>query len=78
MHRGSIIIASRLGIIGISQEDKIREEVCMMNRSDFNTSALWMRIYGEANDCVAVLNINPGRVMIEIDDRVLKNVMTNK
>ena len=78
MCRGSIMIASRLGIIGISQENFIREKVCMMNRSDLNTSTLSMRIYGGANKCVAVLNINPGRVMIEIDDRVLKNVMTNE
>jgi hypothetical protein len=40
----------------------------MMNRSDFNTSTLSMRIYGEANDCVAESDFNPGRVMIEIDD----------
>jgi hypothetical protein len=50
----------------------------MMNRSDFKTSTLSMRIYGEANDCVAVPDINPGRVMIEIDNRVPKNVMTNE
>jgi hypothetical protein len=46
----------------------------MMNRSDFKTSTLSMCIYGESKDCVAVPDINPGRVMIEIDDRVPKNV----
>jgi hypothetical protein len=50
----------------------------MINRSDFNTSTVSMRIYGEANNCVAVPDINPGRVMIEIDDRVPKNVMFNE
>jgi hypothetical protein len=50
----------------------------MMNRSDFNTSTLSMRLYGEGNDCVELPDIDPGRVMIEIDNRVPKNVMTNE
>jgi hypothetical protein len=37
-----------------------------------------MRIYGVANDCVAVPDINTGRAMIEIEDRVTKNVMSNE
>jgi hypothetical protein len=37
-----------------------------------------MRIYGEAKDCVAVVDVNPGRGMIEIDDTFLTDVMTNE
>ena len=76
--RGSIIVVIRLGFFAISQENAVREKVCTMNWSDFNTIALPMRVYGEENNCVAVPNINPGRVMIEIDERVLKYVMTNE
>jgi hypothetical protein len=35
-------------------------------------------MYGEAKDSVAVLDINPERMMVEIDDRVLKNSMANE
>jgi hypothetical protein len=50
----------------------------MMNRSDLNFSTLSIRIYEEANDCVAMPDINSGRVMIEIDDRVPNNVKINE